>query len=61
VLQIRLSHVRPDTESVMRGHGMPRKDGTRGSLIVHFTIRFPTLSAPDKAKMKEILSGYASY
>lgn len=40
---------------------MPKKNGTRGSLVVHFDIRFPTLSTADKEKMRALLGNYASY
>jgi DnaJ family protein B protein 4 len=48
--------IEPGREYRIKGTGMFRKDGTRGDIVVRFSVQFPTnLSAAARAQIRRIL------
>ena len=53
--KVRLDSVHPDSEKSLPNHGMPRKEGGRGSLHIKFRITFPHLNEQQKSQVKAVL------
>lgn len=54
-VRLTIDQVQPNTERVLHGHGMPKKEGGRGNLHVKFHILFPHLTDQQKAKVRSVL------
>lgn len=53
-------YITPDATRNVPDHGMPKKAGGRGRLIVHFRVIFPRLSDDQKKRIRDVLSASSS-
>jgi DnaJ-class molecular chaperone len=47
--------IQPGSERVVRGEGMPKKNGDRGDMIIRFDVKLPTLNEDTKKKLINFL------
>jgi DnaJ-class molecular chaperone len=55
IIKVRVDNIRPHMEKSLPNHGMPRKEGGRGNLNIHFNIQFPTLTEQQKTQLKAVM------
>eukprot|EP01147_Barroeca_monosierra_P005749 gene5749-9010_t len=55
-IKISLSQANPDNPHRIMGQGMPRKQGGRGDIIVHFKVKFPNLNKQQQDAIRRALS-----
>lgn len=54
-IKIRVDNVQPNSEKTLAGHGMPRKEGGRGNLHLHFNVQLPRLTEQQKTDVRMVL------
>eukprot|EP00042_Codosiga_hollandica_P041685 m.374538 g.374538 ORF g.374538 m.374538 type:complete len:348 (+) comp56165_c0_seq2:92-1135(+) len=54
-LRFRVGPVQPGQVHVVLGQGMPKKDGSRGDLLVKFEVKFPQLTEQQRAQVRAVL------
>jgi DnaJ family protein B protein 4 len=54
-IKFRVESLHPNVSKTLPNHGMPRKEGGRGNLHVHFNIVFPHLSEQQKNQIRGVM------